>query len=130
MSFRFDGTAKSYPDFKEAMIKWADREEFPWMIRGGNVICAIYQAANAKAAKGTRSNGSTGTISLDIQGKAYDQDQIKAELNRKVARALHDAVFSNEAKTPEPVVITKLRPILKDPEVVKILAVDQLGTEE
>ena len=47
MSFRFDGTAKSFPAFKEAMIKWAEKE-FPWMIRGGNVICAIYQAANAK----------------------------------------------------------------------------------
>ena len=62
MSFRFDdGTAKTYPAFKEAMIKWADEEGFPWMIEGGNAIFAIFQAANAKAAKGTRNSSWTGT---------------------------------------------------------------------
>ena len=177
MSFRFDGAAKSYLAFKEAMIKWADSQEFPWMIRGGSVICAMFQAANAKQAKGARK---TGTISLDV--KAYDQDDIKADfekakilvsialslrknrkevlgahfsdhekqncteqeltemhahldteyftqVNRDVVRALHDAVFSSEAKTAEPVAITKLRPILKDPDVAKIMSGEQLGTE-
>ena len=77
MSFRFDGTAKTYLAFKEAMIKWADSQEFPWMIRGGSVICAMFQAANAKQAKGARK---TGTISLDV--KAYDQDDIKADFEK------------------------------------------------
>ena len=82
MSFRFDdGTAKTYPAFKEAMIKWADEEGFPWMIEGGNAIFAIFQAANAKAVKGTRSSSSTGTISLDI--KAYDQKEIKADFEKE-----------------------------------------------
>jgi uncharacterized protein YjgD (DUF1641 family) len=182
MCFFFDGTAKSYPAFKEAMIKWADSQEFPWMIRGGNVICAMFQEANAQAAKSTGSSSSMGTIWMDIQGKAYNQDVVKKEfvnakilvsfalslrknrkevlgahfsdpekqkctedelvemhahldteyftqVNRDVARALHNAVFSSEAKTAEPVAITKLRPILKDPDVAKILADEQLGTE-
>ena len=50
------------------------------------------------------------------------------QVNRDVARALHDTVFWSEAKTAEPVAITKLRPILKDPDVAKILAGEQLGT--
>ena len=51
------------------------------------------------------------------------------QVNRDVARVLHDAVFSSEAKTSEPIDITKLRPILKGPEVAKLLAGNQLGTE-
>ena len=46
------------------------------------------------------------------------------QVNRDVTRVLHDVVFSSEAKTSEPIVITKLRPILKGPEVAKILAGD------
>jgi hypothetical protein len=51
------------------------------------------------------------------------------QVNRDVTRVLHDVVFSSEAKTSEPIVITKLRPILKGPEVAKILAGDKLGTK-
>ena len=71
MRLRFDGTPKLYQTFKEAMIKRADAEGYPWALAGENVICSIFQAANAKVAKSksagagsTRS--STGMISLDI----------------------------------------------------------------
>ena len=49
------------------------------------------------------------------------------QVNRDVTRVLHDVVFSSEAKTSEPIVITYC--ILKGPEVAKILAGDKLGTK-
>ena len=48
---RFDGTPKTYQKFKEDVIKWTDAEGIPWALAAGNTICAVFQAANAKAAK-------------------------------------------------------------------------------
>jgi hypothetical protein len=99
MSLRFDGTPKTYPTCKEVMIKWADGEGFPWMIEGRNAICCIFQAANAKAAKGTRSSSSTGTISMDI--KAYDQKEITADFEKTnilVSVALQPSVCGRIAR--------------------------------
>ena len=49
-------------------------------------------------------------------------------VNRALTRTLHDAVFP--AGTPETIHTTKLRSILKTPEVLKILAGDALGGEQ
>ena len=76
----FDGTAKSWPPFKEAMLKWADAEGFPWTLDAGQGICNIFLASSAAAAKmATRSTGgSHSTVTLDIT--QYSLDTIKAEL--------------------------------------------------
>jgi hypothetical protein len=47
-------------------------------------------------------------------------------VNRTVVRGLYDAVYSNASETP---VTTKLRSILKTPEVTKILMGKNLTTE-
>ena len=69
---RFDGTAKAYLAFKEAVIAKSDAEGYAWAINGGNVICAIFQAANAKAAKKKaaatpKKTSASNTISLNIE---------------------------------------------------------------
>ena len=175
---KFDGTPKSWPTFKEAMLKRADSEGYVYMLEGGHGLCAIFQAANAAAAKKAAAR-TKGTISLDIT--KYKDEEIKAELektsvptsvslalrtnrkdklganwadhekcgmkqkeltdahgvldakylrmvNRALTRTLHDAVFP--AGTAETINTTKLRSILKTPEVLKILAGDVLGGEE
>ena len=42
-----DGTAKNWPVFKAAMIKFADSKNFGYMLEGGHGICAMFQAASA-----------------------------------------------------------------------------------
>ena len=174
----FDATPKDYPTFKQAVIKLADAEGCPWAVTGGNAICGIFQAANAKLAlKATKKAGAK--ISLDIatytevsdafetadvitgitlslrrnrkEGLGTDfadaakQKVTEAELakmhahldatylaqvNRDLTRALHDAVFQENSTAPETIAMTKLRPILKTPEVTKILSGEALGTEK
>ena len=72
----FDRTPKTYrKSFKEAVIKRAYAEGF-------NCICAIFQAANATAARAKSMNtrSSKGIISLDIS--SYDGDRTKADKGR------------------------------------------------
>ena len=68
----FDGTAKQWPLFKSAMLKWPDSKNLGYMLEGGHGICAISQAASAAAAKSkaTRS-GTIGTISLPRHRNAH-----------------------------------------------------------
>ena len=75
----FDGTAKQWPLFKSAMLKWADSKNVGYMLEGGHGICAIFQAASAAAARATRS-GTTGTISLDIE--TYTKKEIEEEFKK------------------------------------------------
>jgi len=63
---KFDGTPKSWPAFKEAMLKWADGQGFAYMLEGGHGLCAIFQAASAAAAKKTKGDAAKGMISSDI----------------------------------------------------------------
>ena len=58
------------------MLKMADAEGFVYMLEGGHGLCAIFQTANAAAAK--KKSSTKGTISLDIT--SYKQDEITAEL--------------------------------------------------
>ena len=66
----FDGTAKSWPAFKQNLLKHADAQGFAFMLEAGQSICEIFQAASAAAAKGkVTARGSatgSGTISLDL----------------------------------------------------------------
>ena len=47
---------------------------------GGNAICAIFQAANAKVAKSKSASTRSGTISLDIS--TYDKKEIISEFEK------------------------------------------------
>jgi hypothetical protein len=74
---KFDGTSKSWPSFKEAMLKWADAEGFSWTLDGGQGLCNLFLESSAAAARpATRT--SKGTISLDIS--TYDEAKIKEKL--------------------------------------------------
>ena len=75
---KFDGTVKTWPLFKEAMLKWADGEGFGYM-PGGQGICTIFQAASAAAAKKTKGDDK-GTISLDIT--AYDAKSVASDFKK------------------------------------------------
>ena len=76
----FDGTLKSWPTFKEATLKWADDENFAYMLEGGHGICTIFQAASAAAAKKAKGDAAKGTISLDIS--KYKTDDVEAALKK------------------------------------------------
>ena len=47
----FDGRPESCPLFKEAIHRPFDQEDYGWVVEGGDVFCAILQAASDKAAK-------------------------------------------------------------------------------
>ena len=88
---KFDGTPKSWPMFKEAMLKWADGENFAYMLEGGHGLCAIFQAASAAAAKKANGDGTKGTISLDIakhKEKDIEAEFKKASVTTSVSLAL------------------------------------------
>ena len=77
---KFDGTLKSWPAFKETTLKWADDENFAYMLEGGHGICAIFQTASAAAAKKAKGDAAKGTISLDIS--KYKTDDVEAALKK------------------------------------------------
>jgi hypothetical protein len=47
----FDGRPESWPLFKKALHQLLDKEGYGWVLEGGDVFCAMLQAASAKAAK-------------------------------------------------------------------------------
>ena len=73
----FDGTARQWPLFKLAMLKWADLNNVGFMLEAGQSICTIFQAASATAAKSKTT--AKGSISLDLETyKAKDiEDKFK-----------------------------------------------------
>ena len=52
----FDGRPESWPPFKKALHQLLDKEGYGWVVEGGDVFCAMLQAASAKAAKSTGSS--------------------------------------------------------------------------
>ena len=61
----FDGRPESWPLFKKALHQLLDKEGCGWIVEGGDVFCAMLQAANAKAAKSTVTSGK-GTVSTNV----------------------------------------------------------------
>jgi hypothetical protein len=171
-----DGKPESWPTFKKALYQLLDKEGYGWIVEGGDVFCAMLQAASAKAAKSKEKSGK-GTVSTNVADydtkdlqKAFArasvttsiqlellanrktvrgahhadhgklgmmEDEVAAAhavlddkrlmlVNRTVVRGLYDAVYSNASETPA---TTKLRSILKTPEVTKILVGEKLTTE-
>ena len=174
---QFDGSAKGWPSFRQQMLRLADAKDFTYMLEGGDIICKMFQEANAAAAR-SKTAGKTGTMSLDIE--SYEPKEIEAEfrktsvltsvalavrgnrkeklgenwadhekcvmseddlveahkvldvkylqeMNRLLVKMLHDAVFSGRSET---IAITRLRSILKTPQVAKTITGEEIGDEE
>jgi hypothetical protein len=54
-----------WPPFKKALHQLLDKEGYGWVVEGGDVFCAMLQAASAKAAKSTVTSGK-GTVSTNV----------------------------------------------------------------
>ena len=61
----FDGRPESWPLFKKALHQLLDKEGYDWVVEGGDVFCAMLQAASAKVAKSTVTSGK-GTVSTNV----------------------------------------------------------------
>ena len=61
----FDGRPESWPPFKKALHQLLDKEGYGWVVEGGDVFCAMLQAASAKVAKSTVTSGK-GTVSTNV----------------------------------------------------------------
>ena len=74
----FDGTAKQWPLFKVAMLKWADSNNVGFMLEAGQSICIIFQVASATDAKSKTT--AKGSISLDLE--TYKAKEIEDEFKK------------------------------------------------
>jgi hypothetical protein len=61
----FDGRPESWPPFQKALHQLFDKEDYGWVVEGGDVFCAMLQAPSAKAAKSTVTSGK-GTVSTNV----------------------------------------------------------------
>ncbi len=109
-------------------------------MEGGDVFCAMLQAASAMVATVTPGKGTVSTNVADYAKKDLQAALTNATVtahavldakrltmvNRTVVRWLHDAVYPNAFETPATI---KLRSILKTPEVSKNLQGEKLTTE-
>jgi len=48
---------KNHGLFKKALHQLLDKEGYDWVVEGGDVFCAMLQAASAKVAKSTVTSG-------------------------------------------------------------------------
>ena len=91
----FDGTARQWPLFKLAMLKWADLNNVGFMLEAGQSICTIFQAASATAAKSK--TATKGSISLDLE--TYKAKEIEDEFKKtSVITSVALAVRGNHKK--------------------------------
>ena len=70
----FDGKPESWPSFKKAIHQLLDKEGYGWVVEGGDVFCAMLQAASDKAAKSTVTSGK-GTVSTNVADYAKEDLQ-------------------------------------------------------
>jgi hypothetical protein len=63
--FIFDARPESWPLFKKALHHLLDKEGYGWVVEGGDVFCAMLQAASAKAEKSTVTSGK-GAVSTNV----------------------------------------------------------------
>jgi hypothetical protein len=95
----FDGRAKQWAVFKQKLLKYAESQNFAYMLEAGQSICTIFQAASATAAKGKATRGpavvaGSATISLDLG--MYEAKEIKDEFKkRSVIKSVALAVRGN-----------------------------------
>jgi hypothetical protein len=61
----FDARRESWPLLKKALHQLLDKEGYGRVVEGGDVFCAMVQAASAKATKSTVTSGN-GTVSTNV----------------------------------------------------------------
>jgi hypothetical protein len=91
----FDGRPESWPLFKKPLHQFLDKEGYgwvlptqaEWVVEGGDVFCAMLQAASAKAAKSTVTSGK-GTVSTNVADYAK-KDLQAAFTNASVTSKRH-----------------------------------------
>ena len=76
---QFDGSAKQLSSFIQQMLRLADAKDFTYMLEGGDIICKMFQEANAAAAR-SKTAGKTGTMSLDIE--SYEPKKVEAKFRK------------------------------------------------
>jgi hypothetical protein len=73
----FDGRPESWSLFKKALHQLHDKEGYGWVLEGGDVFCAMLQAASTKAAKRTVTSGK-GTVSTNVAD--YQKKDLQAAI--------------------------------------------------
>jgi hypothetical protein len=108
----FDGRTESWSLFKKALYQLLDTEGYDWVVEGGDVLCAMLQAASAKAAKSTVTSGK-GTVSTNVADLQKDLQtafinasvttsvQLELIANRKTVLGAHHADHQKMGMTEE-----------------------------
>jgi hypothetical protein len=89
----FGGRPESWPPFKKALHQLLDKEGYGWVVEGGDVFCAMLQAASAKAAKSTVTSGK-GTISTNV-ADFQKKDLLTAFTNASVTTSVLLELIAN-----------------------------------
>ena len=107
----FDGRPESWPPFKKALHQLLDKEGYGWVVEGGDVFCAMLQAAGAKAAKSKEEKGTVSTNVADYQKKdlqtAFTNASVTTSVlleliaNRKTVLGAHHADHEKMGMTEE-----------------------------
>ena len=69
----FDGRPESWPPFKKALHQLLDKEGYGWVVEGGDVFCAMLQAASGLADR--KKCVGKGTVSTNVID--YDARELK-----------------------------------------------------
>ena len=72
----FDGRAESSPTFKKTLYQFLDKEGVGWVVEGGDVFCAMLQAASGRAAR--KKSVGKGTVSTNVAD--YDAKVLKTHV--------------------------------------------------
>jgi hypothetical protein len=109
----FDGRPEAWPLLKKALHQLHDKEGYGWVVEGGDVFCAMLQAASAKAAKSTVTSrkGTVSTNVADYQKKdlqtAFTNASVTTSVllelisNRKTVLGAHHADHEKKMGTTE-----------------------------
>ena len=81
----FDGRAESWPTFKKALYQFLDKEGLCWVVEGGDVFCAMLQAASGQAArKKSVGKGTVLTNVADCDAKELQKAFVNASLTTSI----------------------------------------------
>jgi hypothetical protein len=84
----FVGRPESWPLFKKPLHQLLDKEGYGCVAEGGDVFCAMLQAASAKAAKSTVTSGK-GTVSTNVAD--YQKGDLQTAFTKRVGNDIRDA---------------------------------------
>jgi hypothetical protein len=107
----FDGKPESSSPFKKALHQLLDKVGYGWVAEGGDVFCAMLQAASAKVAKSKEGKGTVSTNVADYKEKDLQTAFTNASVttsamleliaNRKTVLGAHHADHEKMGMTEE-----------------------------